>query len=78
MLLSSPTSPPVHREDDEYLPGVYLTDGRRLYRIVSRLTWSDGCHIASLEECQSLEVITFTADELHTMRLRLVHRGGCA
>ncbi len=78
MLLYSPPSPPVRGDQDAYLPGVYLTDGRNLYRIVSRLTWSDGCHIASLEDCQSLEVITFTADELHTMRLRLVHRDDCA
>jgi hypothetical protein len=52
--------------------GLYLTDGRDLYRVVSRLGADRGRMSASLEHCKTLEVRRYTPDELYRMRLRLV------
>ena len=53
-------------------PGVYLTDGRDLFRVVSRLGAESGRMLASLEDCRTLDVCHYTPDELYRMQLRLV------
>jgi hypothetical protein len=49
----------------------YLTDGTRLFRIAAVL----GSHVSALvvlEDCHSLELTTFKAQELATGQVRLV------
>jgi len=50
----------------------YLTDGRRLFRVLSRFAavGEDAC--ASLEDCATLEVRAYTPEELCAMKLRPV------
>jgi hypothetical protein len=50
----------------------YLTDGRRLFRVVSPLIPGAGRIEASLEDCLTLEVTAYAPEELHTMGLRTV------
>jgi hypothetical protein len=50
----------------------YLTDGRRLFRVVSRFADSVGHAFASLEDCLTLEVREYSPGELYEMRLRPV------
>jgi hypothetical protein len=54
------------------LPDSYLTDGRRLFRVVSQLTSGAEHAFASLEDCLTLEVQAYSPGELHRMRLRRV------
>ncbi len=51
-------------------PGVYVTDGTRLFRVVS--PHQSLFPTAELEDCTSLEVESYTSDELYAMRLRRV------
>jgi hypothetical protein len=52
--------------------GGYLTDGRRLFRVVSRFA-ADAEHVfASLEDCVTLEVQAYAPGDLYEMRLRPV------
>jgi hypothetical protein len=55
-----------------FRPDGYMTDGRRLLRVVWQL--SDGPWIGfySLEDCSTLEVETYLPGELATMGLRPV------
>jgi hypothetical protein len=57
---------------EELAPGTYTTDGRRLYRVVSRFSDTCGRPFAALEDCLTLEVVTHTPDELYAMGLRQV------
>jgi hypothetical protein len=50
----------------------YLTDGRRLFRVVSRFADSAEHAFASLEDCRTLEVRAYAPGELYEMRLRAV------
>ncbi len=52
--------------------GAYLTDGVDLYRVVRPLDDPPGAETADLENCWTLTVHTYTADEVWRMRLRLV------
>lgn len=53
-------------------PGCYLTDGRRLFRVVSEFG-ADGKHgFASLEDCLTLAVEPYSPGELDAMKLRPV------
>lgn len=54
----------------------YLTDGRRLYRIVSKFAPGTGSETALLEDCMTLEVAPHSPDELYEMGLRPVRRTG--
>jgi hypothetical protein len=63
-LAISPASP---RDD-----GAYLTDGRRLFRVVAPLHTLERRDVAILEDCSTLNVNAFTADELYSMRLTRV------
>ena len=53
-------------------PSVYLTDGRRLFRVVRAPTTAPYEGAAVLEDCRSLREVTFTPAELSTMPLRVV------
>jgi hypothetical protein len=52
--------------------GPYLTDGRRLFRVVSALDPNAEQPVAALEDCLTLQVRPYTPDELFAMRLRRV------
>lgn len=52
----------------------YLTDDSRLYRVVSAFTHPPEESCAALEDCATLEVTSYSPDELWTMGLRLVGR----
>jgi hypothetical protein len=50
----------------------YLTDGWRLFRVVSQLNTTQRQPFASLEDCLTLEVQPYTPGELGAMNLRPV------
>ncbi len=50
----------------------YLTDGRRLFRVVSQFSDSAAHVFASLEDRLTLEVQAYSPGELHGIRLRRV------
>ncbi len=50
----------------------YLTDGRRLFRVVSQFSTTQRQPFASLEDCLTLEVQPYTPGELGAMSLRPV------
>jgi hypothetical protein len=49
--------------------GAYLTDGRRLFRVVAPLRSLERPDMAILEDCKTLNLVAFTADELSSMRM---------
>ncbi len=50
-------------------PGRYLTDGRRLLRVVSR--FDDGRSVMALvEDCRTFNAYAYALVELHAMRFR--------
>jgi hypothetical protein len=59
-------------EAARFSPGDYLTDGRRLLRIVSRFDSRAEHIVAVLEDCLTLEIDAYTPDALATMALRRV------
>jgi hypothetical protein len=52
-------------------PGRYLTDGRRLLRVVSRLV-DDRSVLVVVEDCLTLDVLAYAPVELEPMGLRPV------
>lgn len=52
-------------------PGRYLTDGRRLFRVMSSIT-SSLYPSAELEDCLTLQVEHYSPGELYRMHLRPV------
>jgi hypothetical protein len=55
--------------------GTYLTDGRRLFRVVAPLRSLDRPDLAILEDCKTLNLAAFTAEEMRSMRLTPVTPG---
>jgi hypothetical protein len=55
-------------------PGDYLTDGRRLLRVVSRLDPSPRSGVVVLEDCLTLETGAYAPSELARMAVRSVER----
>ena len=53
-------------------PGSYLTDGWRLFRVISQFSPRSARVFAALEDCRTLEVRPYSPDELYAMRLRPV------
>ncbi len=53
-------------------PDSYLTDGKRLLRVVSHFDAAADSVFASLEDCMTLEVRPYSPGELSAMRLRPV------
>jgi hypothetical protein len=64
------------RSPEDFVPGIYLTDGCRLFRVVSRLARKGEYALSSLEDCLTLDVTSYSADELFAMRLHLVVAAG--
>ena len=58
-------------------PSAYLTDGRRLLRVVRGFTDPAEESFAVLEDCRTLETQALTPDELFSLDLELVREGGC-
>jgi hypothetical protein len=58
-------------EEPRFLPGSYHTDGRRLLRIVSKVSDDSLC---AVEDCRNLELMLIPAEELDSLRLRPVKR----
>lgn len=52
-------------------PGRYLTDGRRLFRVVSRFV-NDGSILVVIEDSLTLDALAYAAVELVAMGLRPV------
>jgi hypothetical protein len=52
--------------------GTYLTDGLSLYRVVAPISWGERHAFALLEDCMSLDVVAFTADQLASVPLTRV------
>lgn len=50
----------------------YLTDGKRLLRVVSHFEAQTGSVFAALEDCLTLEVRPYSPGELDAMALRTV------
>lgn len=57
-------------EDEPFVPGVYVTDGARLFRVISPGRSLFPC--ADLEDCLTLRVERFFSDDLYAMRLHRV------
>jgi hypothetical protein len=55
----------------EFTPGRYMTDGRRLFRVVSPFEGME-LRSAELEDCLTLQVGRYSADELFGMGLKPV------
>ena len=58
--------------------GDYLTDRRRLYRVLEIVPAKFGKRAAILEDCRTLHATLFLPKELKRMRLRLVQRAPAA
>lgn len=54
--------------------GAYVTDGKRLFRVVRRLRPDRGAAPAVLEDCLTLELQSYAAADLWEMGVRLVGR----
>ena len=55
--------------------GSYLTDGQRLFRVVTQFPPRHESSVALLEDCLTLEITPFSPDELYELELRLVRAG---
>lgn len=55
--------------------GSYVTDGHRLFRVVSQFAFVGDHVFAWLEDCFTLEVQRYAPSELHEMGLRPVQAG---
>ncbi|QEC49888.1 hypothetical protein FSW04_21505 [Baekduia soli] len=70
--------PPSHERSPRHRPvlpvpgGGYVTDGVRLFRVVTPLAPELGIHSAVLEDCATLRWRTYEGSELHRLRLRTV------
>ena len=53
-------------------PGRYLTDGRRLFRVVARFTMPPETVLVALEDCVTLGVTALLPHELGPLRLSAV------
>jgi hypothetical protein len=63
---------PVLDVEEATVANAYLTDGVDLYRVVRPLDQPPRAETAELENCWTLTVHTYTADELWRMGLRTV------
>jgi hypothetical protein len=57
--------------------GSYVTDGRKLFRVVSQFAFAGDHLFASLEDCLTLEVQPYAPGELQKMGLRPVPTARC-
>lgn len=68
--------PQQRRGPTTIVPDAYLTDGRRLYRVVRGFSWPPQYSVAELEDCHSLERRAYTPAEILLMDLTPVARRG--
>jgi hypothetical protein len=61
---------------DPVVAGAYVTDGSRLFRVMSRLDPPSGVFGAVLEDCLTLDWRVYDSRELWHMALRPVGSGG--
>lgn len=61
---------------DALQPGRYLTDGRRLFRIVSRFNAPAETVLVVLEDCVTLDALALVPSELATMGMSAVSTDG--
>jgi hypothetical protein len=61
-------------QTEQFAPGVYVTDGIRLFRVIS--PGQSLFPSAELEDCITLEVHRYFSDELFAMRLHRVDSAG--
>lgn len=54
-------------------PGGYLTNGRRLYRVLVTL-FNEGETLIELEDCATLDVWIVTSEEVESMRMVRIPR----
>jgi hypothetical protein len=57
---------------DQLRPGTYVTDGERLFCVMSQFASEDEVELATLEDCLTLEVKPYCPAELMDLRLRTV------
>jgi hypothetical protein len=57
---------------EQLAPDNYITDGHRLFRVVSQFAADERHRFASLENCLTLEVQAYSPGELAAMKLRPV------
>jgi hypothetical protein len=57
----------------DLVPDRYLTDGRRLFRVVARFVY-DGSVLVVIEDCATLDARAYAATELPPMDVRPVRR----
>lgn len=57
---------------EQLVRGRYLTDGHRLLRVVSRFEADRSNRYAELEDCLTLEVRSYSPEELYSMGLHRV------
>lgn len=67
---------PLPIVEDATTRDAYLTDGADLYRVVRPLDDPPRSETAELENCWTLEVHTYTSEELYRMGLRPVRAPG--
>ena len=70
-ILASGVPVSLHRERS-WTAGTYVTDGQRLFRVMSPLSRPWRRSIAVLEDCRTLATGAYTAEELWHMALRRV------
>jgi hypothetical protein len=59
-------------------PGRYLTDGRRLFRVVARFTMPPDTVLVALEDCVTMSVTALLPRELEPLGLSAVPTGQLA
>ena len=57
---------------EQLQPGTYVTDGERLFCVLSQFASDDEIELATLEDCLTLEVKPYCQAELEDLRLRHV------
>ena len=68
----------VSLPSERLIPDSYLTDGKRLLRVVSRFEADADTTFAALEDCMTLEVRPYSPGELGAMTLRTVRAPAAA
>jgi hypothetical protein len=73
-LAPRPRTTPRSVSLDSLRCGSYLTDGRRLFRVVSQFAPAGEDAFASLEDCRTLRVQAYAPGELQAMKLKTIRR----
>lgn len=74
MSVTTARTAPIEAPAEEFSAGVYVTDGTRLFRVIS--PGQSLFPSAELEDCLTLEIERYFSDELYAMRLHRVRTAG--